>query len=93
MIGLATQRVVVTEKFLAESMEEMSVLEDFLNLACLGASANPVEERVGLRRRISRRLYGCRSIIVLNDHSVLKQRNGAKNAFTAPQVFIALVPA
>lgn len=93
MIGLATQRVVVTEEFLAETVEEMSVLEDFLDLPCLDASANPVEERVRLRGRISGRLYGRGSVIALNDHSVLKQRKGAENAFTAPHVFIALVPA
>lgn len=71
MVGLATERVVVTEELLAESMKEMSVFKNFLDLACLDARTDSVEERIGLGRGIAGCLDRRGHVVRMDNHCVL----------------------
>lgn len=71
MIGLATQRVIVTEQIFTKSVEEVSMLEDFLDLALLGMGANPVEKGIGLSGGVTGCLDRRGRVGRVNNHGVL----------------------
>lgn len=88
-----TKSMVVTEEIVAKPMEEVPVVKNFADLPFLGAGTNAVEERVGLRGRISRRLDGRSRVVGMDNHCVLKEGNRTENTLTAGNVLIALVSA